>query len=315
MNSQNVYIIIIEKDRGTLLLSGLGFMYKYIMRPDIKNIILLRANESLTGCETLAEWSSESDQNIKVSNWSILPKNDNNDRFEQATKIRESAETKTYRENGHINSAIIVGHGIGENIARMPPEQVADFLVEMKENNKLPIFTKIVLDVCYSGNEHIPSDSAWKFKPGPNQLELNRIAALEEIAKRTRKQENDIKNLKNKKTGDKVSSTIYGEVIYPARSLVDYEFTVAFRFLNRYAKCSNGNDILIAGYDSAVTAAHPDKPGYEQFGLPGSGMKYDEKTKEPIANTRSEIKKCYIFMHAKNTITPLQDLEGWTDRR
>ncbi|WP_437880948.1 hypothetical protein [Pseudomonas sp. LRF_L74] len=321
MNTKKIFIIIFAGEGKDLSQSAMGFMYKYMMKPETEYIAIARASTPDT-LIPVAIWDKVSG---KIHHTIKKGPNETEERESQVLKIREDNEIalgdekniKKYRRI-HENTAIIVSHGSGFTMAGMMPEETAKFLVDMKEKQQLPLFTKIVLDVCHSGTHYDPfhapqgTYNPWTQRDGNDKKRQNIIENLKKVG--DRKSKNELKKFNKPGTHSIYDDTEYGSVIHNNSAQEEIEFSLAFRFLNVYARTAGDNNILIAGYAGVVTAAHPDKENASLGGVIDSGRKVTENDGRPMSEQRSELKRSYIFKYADKKITALSELADWTDR-
>jgi hypothetical protein len=308
MNSKNIYIIVIDHGDAMILQSARGFLYKYMMRDLVEEIHVLHLDIGSKELKVGAKWSSkirsfEEDGDLnKYYKWdlqALLAERNS------SSELREAGGARQYKKQ-HEHAAILITHGGQGQMANATPEDVADALIELTREEKLPVFTKIVLDICHSGAviSDVPENSPF--------WEKERVwtAQQQEVINRGgRKAVNVQKGEKggwNFKYDEESNKTL--PVVNPVIKKEDFSLT--YRFLNRYATCSGEKDILIAGYDAVLTAAHPDKkPGPQD--IQSAGKKILVKTGGPVPR---ESKFCYLFKKSDNKISFLVDQAGWSDR-
>lgn len=232
----------------------------------------------------------------------------------QTQKIEYKAHTKE-----HNNGAIIVAHGSSGSIAEKTPESFAEHLAHITSENDpsdekiLPKFDKIVFNVCKQAETSINE----KALPAPwETIRQFDTDSLEKWRAQQQQQKRKPDHIpynefyppqKTKVKFDVAALNTETNEIYSAK-----DFTSLVRFAYAYAKLCGSRNVLVAGYEKFVTAAHPEKLKPRPLPINRYGSKTNSAGQFDIV---SREKKYYsVTVTPTGQLTTAINQAGWTDK-
>jgi len=337
MKVENLYIISTQED-AQVKGSARGFLYKYMMNNNAKTIFVYEFSNGKAVLETCARkqdgggWqltAGATANNQEDAADAAMPTNEFTKFAEiHLANVNESLSPskKTYKTT-HANGAIIICHASSMALANTEPELFAQNLIACtktaeSETAPFPIFPKIVFNACKAAKyfekaSELETTNFWeagkkKIGNGKKAPEVN-VA----IFKQAGKQEDDDENRLTRPAHQQ-------EII-----LKEKFFNPVFRFLNIYGRHFN-KDIIVAGYDVALTAADMSKSSvdntiteFEKLKTSGRKMLLEAASTKPLGwvNSHSgapEHKFFYKFTASDGnvsaaTLVPVGWSE-WTDQ-
>jgi hypothetical protein len=340
MNVEHLHIITMNTD-DMVRKSALGFLYKYMMRADIKSITLVhlegatgehfflnRFTRDADGIRWVDQPTGKWRESEKEFDASVHP--EHAAELEKLIVQRVQAERKaveeqkpTYQRN-HTNGAIVVVHGTTTDINGIQPELLAKVFVKLINDKVFPIFDKIVFNACRIGKTLTQKTQVegrlayWDYSTRKGQKRTRDKPAV---------QPSHVFTFNPQTTKEYEAPLSTPEDLIPVENdLLVTQITIdmgfyncVYRFLNVYGKLCGNDKVMVAGYDDALTAAHPHKgnKNTEFAALENSGRKYLLEPQSSVPKSWMKPEHKFAYMFTRNTDgSIISELEpsGWSDK-
>ncbi|WP_165672182.1 hypothetical protein [Metapseudomonas otitidis] len=328
MKVKNLYIISVEPD-NQIKGSTRGFLYKYMLNNNAENIFVyeFNAESAIALLKTKAQkeeggaWTLESGPATESNSseaQSTKPEKNSLEEYISDINDHQTLSTKKYKP-AHQNGAIIACHASSMSLCSLEPEIFAQNLIACtayvgnEAKGVFPIFDKIVFNACRAAKHFEKSKDITE---GTNLWEAKQIKGSKKNQK--------INVAIFKQNGIDNSGELTESPLIESIELSKKYFNPIYRFLNIYGNRFN-NNIIVAGYDEALTAADMSKEIVDQKNLgeidrlkaSGRKMLLENASTKPLKWIPKEHKFFYKFTTQKGNITatlvPIKWSE-WTDQ-
>ncbi|GHD68265.1 hypothetical protein [Jeongeupia chitinilytica] len=344
MNVEHLHIITMNTD-PMVRQSAMGFLYKYMMRPGIRSITVAHIGNSSWALQLLSRFTRHDDgigwvadakvhQDWLDGNVSHPASVDESRLSEIGVLAAKNAGTAQPHSRMHVNGAIVVVHGTSHDIDGQQPELVAKGFVRLTKKGDLPVFDKIVFNACRIGKtltqatQLLAGNAAvyWDFSNRKGRKKNGSTAEVKASHVFTFNPEKGLEY--ETETAELLGKKLDQELVAKKEDVLVDQITIdqgfyncIYRFLNVYGTGCNHKQIMVAGYDVPLTAAHPDKWGGVIDGaqlLENSGRKMLQDADDnyrPTAWVQGQHKVAYAFTRNGETSTLVELKQpGWSDR-
>jgi len=279
MKTNSLFIIMGDPDKQVLG-SARGLIYKYMINCNANYIYVYRFD--VGACQaTLTLSASRQD-----GSWVIIEGVDAEDEFvefssEKLDDINEisAPSAKKYKPGIREYAAIFVCHGSSSTIDSIAPELFAQSLIRLTntaygqgeaiQTKPFPVFTKIVFNTCFLTKQTdkpkagTKFDDIWDPKLAPvGKKTMWQVSFDEKQLQSNIQQKHEAKynnGTKSQNKDDLKADYVHDSYLLTKSPLVKKlnwasDFLCIFRFLNIYGAKFPGYDIMVAGYEEAITA-------------------------------------------------------------